>query len=224
MFYIFKIYNFLAGIISDAIEKLFPFRPNLKEVKNLTSEKISSLPKSDNVYGADWIFPLFRYKNRTVKAIIWELKYHGNFVPLEEIGRLLFDEIAEKMSDVIIFDGEAKFLLIPIPISNNRRRERGYNQSEMIAKAVLENDVSRHLLYAPQWFQKIRETPRQSRSHSKVERMKNLAGCFEASPAIDGYYVILIDDVVTTGSTLDEARRTLFESGAKNVWAFTVAH
>ena len=54
--------------------------------------------------------------------------------------------------------------------------------------------------------------------------MQNLINCFEASENIDGKYVILIDDVVTTGSTLSEARTTLLSAGAKEVLAFTIAH
>ena len=128
------------------------------------------------------------------------------------------------MSDIVLFDANAKFLLIPIPISLERRAERKYNQSEYIAKAILEYDQDRVLLYAPQWFSKIKETPRQSHSESKQERMKNLVGCFEADPRIGNSYVILIDDVVTTGSTLSEARSTLLSASARDVFAFTIAH
>ena len=128
------------------------------------------------------------------------------------------------ISDIVLFDQEAQFLLIPVPISKRRRVERGYNQSEYIAKAILENDVGHILLYAPQWFQKIKDTLTQSHSQSRQERMKNLLDCFEADPRVAGKYVILIDDVVTTGSTLSEARRALLEAGARDVFAFTIAH
>jgi predicted amidophosphoribosyltransferase len=80
------------------------------------------------------------------------------------------------------------------------------------------------LLYAPQWFQKVKETPKQSRSESKQERIINLLGCFEADPRVEGKYIILVDDVVTTGSTLSEARKTLLSTEARDVLAFTIAH
>ncbi len=80
------------------------------------------------------------------------------------------------------------------------------------------------LLYAPQWFSKIKDTATQNKSESKNESMQNLVGCFEARPEVEGKYIILIDDVVTTGSTLSEARKTLLESGARDVFAFTIAH
>jgi ComF family protein len=206
------------------IDLVLPRRSDFEIVKNLKPENILNLPQSPKIEGTSWIFPLFHYKDKRVKAIIWELKYRGNTTVLEYIGKLLFDEIIPLVSDVVIFNQDAQFILVPIPISNQRRTERGYNQSEYIAKAILENDFGHTLLYAPQWFQKIKDTPIQSRSQSREDRMKNLTDCFEADPRVDGKYVILIDDVVTTGSTLLEARKTLLEAGARDVFAFTIAH
>ena len=88
----------------------------------------------------------------------------------------------------------------------------------------MENDIEHILLYAPQWFQKVKETPRQSRSENKEDRIKNLVGCFEADNRLEGKYIILIDDVVTTGSTLLEAKNTLTAIGVRDVLAFTIAH
>lgn len=206
------------------IDNILPKRADFAVVEKLKGEDVYNLPKAPRVLDLDWIHPLFHYKDRRVRAIIWELKYKEDTRVLEYIGKLLFEEIIALASDVVLFDSDAKFLLIPIPISSQRRVERGYNQSEYIAKAILENDLGHTLLYAPQWFQKIKETATQNKSQSKAERIKNLVGCFEANPQVDGKYIILIDDVVTTGSTLSEAKKTLVEVGARNVYAFTIAH
>ena len=214
----------LKKFLSSLLDFILPRRSNFEIVKNLKSEDILSLPKAPKIEGLSWISPLFYYKDNKVRAIIWELKYKENIIVLGCIGKLIFEEIIALVSDIVLFDHDAGFLLIPIPISNERRAERGYNQSEFIAKAVLENDPGHVLLYTPQWFQKIKDTPIQSRSQSREERMGNLVGCFEADPRVLGKYVILIDDVVTTGSTLSEARRTLLEAGARDVFAFTIAH
>ena len=205
-------------------DSVLPRRTNFEIVQKLDEEATNSLPKGPGVDGLDWIHPLFHYKDNRVRAIVWELKYRDNTKPLEYIGKLLFEEIIALISDIVMFNGDAQFVLIPIPITNERRSERGYNQSEYIARAIVENDTEHMLLYAPQWFLKIKETPRQSHSESKQERIQNLSGCFEADPRVGGKYVILIDDVITTGSTLSEARKTLLESGARDVFAFTIAH
>ena len=206
------------------LDFIIPIRTNFAIVSKLNLEKISSLPKAPEVEKRDWIHPLFHYKDGHVKAIIWELKYRENTLPLEHIGKLLYEEIIALVSDIALFNNDAQFILIPIPITDERRAERGYNQSELIAKAILESDLAHTLLYAPQWFTKVFETPRQSHSESKRERILNLRGSFMADPRVEGKYVILIDDVVTTGSTLSEARDTLIASGAREVFAFTIAH
>ncbi|MDO9098300.1 MAG: hypothetical protein Q7U60_09290 [Candidatus Methanoperedens sp.] len=219
--YAFKV---LKKSFINIIDFLLPPRTDFALVKRLDAEKINHLPKANEVEGLDWIHPLFYYKDNTVRAIIWELKYKENILPLEHIGRLIYEEIIALISDIVLFDNDAKFLLIPIPITNERKAERGYNQSELIAKSIVQSDLTRTLLYAPQWFLKIKETPKQSRSESKQERMSNMIGCFCADPRVEGKYVILIDDVVTTGSTLSEAHSTLLSTGARDVFAFTIAH
>ncbi len=214
----------LHEYLEQIIDIILPRRTDFDLVKKLTPEKIYTLPKSMPTLNMDWVTPLFQYKNNYVRALIWELKFHENVSTLETIGKMMYEEILALVSDIILFDSGAKFLLLPIPITPTRRRERGYNQSDYIAKAILEHDLGHILLYAPQWFEKIKDTPQQSKSHSKQERMENLHGCFEADPRIENHYVILIDDVVTTGSTLSEARHTLLSVGATDVIAFTIAH
>lgn len=206
------------------IDFVLPPRTNFEIVKRLDKKTIFSLPKSDNVQNENWIQPIFQYQDIRVKAIIWELKYKENTLSLETIGKMMFEEIISVISDIVLFNNNAEFILIPIPMTEKAKAERGYNQSELIAKSIIENDIQRILLYAPQWFRKVKETEKQSHSNTKEERMSNLKNCFEANPNIQGKYIFLIDDVVTTGSTLKEAKETLINSGARDVFAFTIAH
>lgn len=212
--------NFLTNIF----DFILPPRTDFAIVQKLDWEKINNLPRAENVSGMSWVYPLFQYKDNRVRAIVWELKYKENTFPLEHIGKLIYEHIVALISDIVIFNNDAQFLLIPIPMTGQGRVERGYNQSELIAKSILQNDLARTLLYAPQWFEKIKETPKQSRSENKEARMKNLVDCFSADERVGGKYVILVDDVVTTGSTLSEARTTLLSAGARDVFAFTIAH
>lgn len=214
--------------LKDLIEKLtnyiLPPRKDFDIVKSLDEQSINNLPKASPVEKNDWIHPLFQYKNNKVRAVVWELKYKNNTLPLETIGKLLFDEILALISDITLFNSDAQFVLIPIPITDIKRSGRGYNQSEYIGRAILENDLGHILLYAPQWLSKTRETMEQNKSQTKEERVANMIGCFEANPQVEGKYIILIDDVVTTGSTLSEARKELTAKGAVQVFAFTIAH
>lgn len=216
--------NNILELLKRIIDFVLPPRTNFEIVRNLDKNTIFSLPKSDSVQNERWICPIFQYQDNRVKAIIWELKYKENTMPLETIGKMMFEEIISVVSDIVLFNNNAEFILLPIPMTEKAKVERGYNQSELIAKSIIENDSQRILLYAPQWFRKIKETEKQSRSNTKEERMSNLKDCFEANPNVEGKYVFLIDDVVTTGSTLIEARKTLINMGAIDVFAFTIAH
>jgi predicted amidophosphoribosyltransferase len=164
----------LRKYIIYLIDYIAPQRMDALVVKNLEKGDILKLPKTNEILNMDWIHPLFQYKENRVRAIIWELKYKENTLPLYEIGGLLYDEIISLISDILIFQSDAKFLLIPIPISTLRRIERGYNQSEYIAKSILPYDTEHILTYAPQWLTKIKETEIQSKSISRQDRMKNL--------------------------------------------------
>jgi ComF family protein len=201
-----------------------PRRSDAVVVDKINSETLQKLPRAPESEGLPWIHSLFHYKDNRVRAIIWELKYKENLHPLPLIGQILYDEIIALVSDIVLFDNEAKFLLVPIPISVERRIERGFNQSEHIAKSILPFDSERILLYAPQWLQKMKDTPSQSHTVSRAQRLQNLSGCFSADPRVSGSYVILIDDVTTTGATLSEARTTLLAAGARDCFAFTIAH
>ncbi|MFZ2522384.1 MAG: phosphoribosyltransferase family protein [Minisyncoccia bacterium] len=214
----------LGELLRKLTDYILPPRTDFEIVKKLDEVAIQSLPKSPEVVGLDWVHPLFHYKDRRVKAIIWELKYKNNTLQLTTIGKMLFDEILAVVSDISTFNSDAQFVLIPIPITNAKRSERGYNQSEYVCRSIIENDPEHILLYAPQWFSKVKDTPSQSHSETKEERMKNLSDSFEANPQVENKYVILIDDVVTTGSTLLEARKELLSKGAHDVLAFTIAH
>ncbi|MBA3733423.1 ComF family protein [Patescibacteria group bacterium] len=209
---------------SYMLDILIPPRNDFEIVSKMDMASIQMLPKAPDVSGLDWIHPLFHYKDNKVRAIIWELKYKEVTKVLDYIGLLIYEEIIPIISDVVLFNNDAEFLLIPIPITHERRVERGFNQSEYIAKAVHTEDIGHVMTYAPQWLEKIEDTPKQSRSDSREERMNNLHGSFYADPRVEGKYIILIDDVVTTGSTLSEARLALLESGAKDVFAYTIAH
>ena len=218
----------MIKIVKQYFNQLFdllaPRRKDSVIVDKINLKTIRDLPKAPEVDGLPWIHPIFHYKDNRVRAVIWELKYKENLKPLELIGQILYEEIIELLSDIVLFDQSAKFLLVPIPISLERRIERGYNQSEHIAKAILPHDSERILLYAPQWLEKPKDTARQSHSQSRQARLTNLSGCFSANPRVNGYYIILIDDVTTTGATLSEARRALLSAGARDVFAFTIAH
>lgn len=109
-------------------------------------------------------------------------------------------------------------LIVPVPLAKKRLNERGYNQSEMLG-ACLSQD--RGIPCRSGLLRRIRETDQQARLSSE-RRMANVRDAFEASDAVKELSILLIDDVVTTGSTLNECARALKGAGARAVYALTV--
>lgn len=107
------------------------------------------------------------------------------------------------------------------PLSRKRRRERGYDQGELLARAM----AKRLGLPAVPTLVKARHTQPQSGLDSAEARRANALGAYALLPGADvaGRRVLLADDVVTSGATLSECARTLLEAGAAEVWCVTLA-
>ena len=111
-------------------------------------------------------------------------------------------------------------VVIPVPLSPLRARERGYNQSALLAKPLA---IGLSLKYQPFGLKRIRNTQSQVEL-TATERRLNVSGAFQAVPAIvKGKRIMLVDDVTTTGSTINECARALNQSGACGVYCLTLA-
>ncbi len=119
--------------------------------------------------------------------------------------------------------GRAKLLLVAVPLHRSRRRSRGFNQAELIARAALKR-LPHELELASAVLIRQRDTVSQV-GLSREERIENMRGAFRVGDAarVKGRQVIVVDDVMTTGTTLSECARVLKRAGAEKVWAATVA-
>jgi ComF family protein len=119
------------------------------------------------------------------------------------------------------YDGTRYGLVVPVPLHRDRLRQRGYNQSALLARAL-----SRRLGVpaAPRVLQRIRPTPSQTRL-TAGQRISNVQGAFAAvlPPRYRARRVLLVDDVMTTGATVGECARCLVAAGAEAVDVVTVA-
>lgn len=111
-------------------------------------------------------------------------------------------------------------VVVPVPLSPRRQRERGYNQAELVASALAE------LLQVPLACGGLRRT-RETRSQVGLDvasRAQNVHGAFQADPTVvRGRAVLLVDDLVTTGATLAACAEALWAAGSAHVFAVTVA-
>ena len=158
------------------------------------------------------VAPLY-YKGVVRKSIL-RFKFKGASEYADVYGRILADCIRENPD--IGFD-----LISWVPLSNKRERSRGYDQAMLLALATaLElNDVAVETLKKPH------DVRAQSELSDKEERNANISGAYEATDPelINGKRVLLIDDIVTTGSTLSECAKILLSAGAKRVMCAALA-
>jgi ComF family protein len=114
--------------------------------------------------------------------------------------------------------------VIPVPLHRKKRRQRGFNQAELIAKNVLRELKTNRFELQTRVMRRVRPTVSQT-GLTRPQRRENVRGAFEVSrpEIIRGRTVMVIDDVYTTGTTLDECARVLRKAGARRVLVATVA-
>ncbi len=183
------------------------------------------LPKNYHDLESD-SFALFDYQHSLTKEVVWEIKYKGNRTLAETAGILLYDEIVSELTERNWWEKFGSILLIPSPISDRRRLERGWNQAELLTEAIKACDHEGRFRHTPGQLVKLSHTESQARTQNRAERLSNLKNSMgiRHPKAVESRAVVLIDDVVTTGATLTEARRALKQAGVKKIVCFALAH
>jgi ComF family protein len=154
-----------------------------------------------------------------LRELIHLLKYEHVRPAAKVLGRML----AEAIEDLRTFFGDNEIFVVPVPLYVSKHRQRGFNQAELIALAAL------RLLDGPFRLRRdILKRRRETQSQiglSRHQRRENLRGAFVVTKTEDitGRQVLLIDDVMTTGTTVSECARVLRRAGASKVYVATVA-
>ena len=147
-----------------------------------------------------------------IQNALHRLKYRRDI----GLGEMLASQMAEYVEGL----GWPLEIVLPIPLGKNRLKERGYNQVAMIALPL---SMQLGLKYYPDALVRAKET-RSQVGLSAVERQKNVRNAFQANAnKVKGCTVLLVDDVATTGATLSSAADALYVSGARDVYAITIA-
>lgn len=166
----------------------------------------------------DRIFIAGDYDDQLLAQAIKKFKY--NFI--SDLGQILARFLA------LFWQGQLNIpehsflqdaLLVPLPLSKQRRRSRGFNQSEILA-----NELAQYFHHKVDLnLKRTQHRPPQAELNAQ-ERRANIRGVFKwAGGNLSGQNIVLIDDVITTGATLDEAARVLKEAGATRVYALVLA-
>lgn len=150
---------------------------------------------------------------RVMQRSIAEFKYHGR----REYAAFYAEEILRKCAgEMMLWNAEA---LIPIPLHSSRKRKRGFNQAELLAKELSRRagiPVDSRLLF------RVKKT-RAQKDLNDQERLENLKNAFSVRKRKNPYKnVILVDDIYTTGSTVDAAAEELKKQGVQNVYVLCI--
>ncbi|TSC61781.1 MAG: phosphoribosyltransferase [Parcubacteria group bacterium Gr01-1014_48] len=216
----------LKKIIRSILDVIYPPRKAERSWRNKTAEELTAFLPAAPAHLHTNIYALFDYKNAIVRDIIWSLKYDGSPEAANLCAKLLYDIIVAEVAEQALFLTMEKPLLIPIPLSRKREQERGFNQCVRITNELEKLDNNRCFALCKNILIKQRDTPSQTKSQNKQERAENLRGCFNIPNPDDvrNKDIIIVDDVMTTGSTLAEATATLKRAGARKILCFTFAH
>jgi ComF family protein len=151
-----------------------------------------------------------------LREVVLRLKHHSGEGLAEVVGALWAAHAEARLR------ATGTDLVIPVPLHWRRRWSRGYNQSETLAHALA---ARLRLPCRPRWLRRTRSTPKQT-GQTPAGRRENVRGAFAARAvdAIKGKTVLLVDDVLTTGSTCSEAARALRSAGAVRVVVAVLAH
>ena len=221
-------------LLNTILDIIFPVKCVAcgKKDFDLCLECLSNAPLAERE-NAKWIFPLYNYRHPPIKKALWLLKYKGKKRLAKLFAEIIYDKILEELADLSVMENFNNPILIPIPLSPKRYRERGYNQAGLICKELVKIDDLRHgvnMKLENNILIKIKNTEHQTRIKDRQNRLKNLSGSFAIKNIekninlLKSKNIILVDDIITTGATLNEARKILKQAGARKVIAFTVAH
>lgn len=194
-------------VLDVVLDLLFPPSVRMQRVREIHEEAFVGLVAPITRNGITSLLP---YQG-VVKDVITRAKFHNDVLAQQLLARSLESFLAAYIAEETAFSSRS-VVLIPIPLSKARYRERGYNQVEEILRRA-------NLPYANIRTDVLRRT-RNTRAQTtlgKRERLTNMNGAFHAKTVDPTVLYIGIDDVATTGATLHAASEALTHAGAKDV-------
>jgi len=147
-----------------------------------------------------------------IRNAVHRLKYYGDMT----LGEIL----ARPLASIILESGWSPDLLVPVPLGAARQSQRGYNQAALLGRPVA---VANNINYTTKALHKVRETLTQV-GLKYNERFRNVADAFEAeSKYVSGRNIVVVDDVTTSGATMEACAAALRAAGARNISGLTLA-
>jgi ComF family protein len=167
---------------------------------------------------------LFNYNNQMIRDALFNIKNKKERQVLTQMSQILVDTLLEDLADRELLENFTNPILVSIPSSRQHILQRGYNPSDIIAEEI--SSLS-NLPYISNVILKSKHTPEQ-KILSRYARLRNVKHSMSINPKLKneicGKCIIVIDDIMTTGATIKEAKRVLLKSGARKVMGVVLAH
>ena len=195
-------------LICDSCWNSFPMIDENYDIYDEIKSKISGPVYFSNAISV-WEF------SPAIQDIIHYLKYQNFKTLANRIGIFMANRLKK-----LEFSKE-KTIIIPVPLHKTRMRERGYNQSALLCSVIASES---NLPFNDQILQRIRYTQSQTKLNA-AERIKNVQNAFKVSSPkeIESKIIVLVDDVITTGATINECAKELIKAGAEGVNLLSIA-
>ncbi|MFN4147476.1 MAG: ComF family protein [Runella sp.] len=185
-----------------------------------TQSHLNPIPMLQNKFlGKAPIEKVYAFLSFSKKGKVQQLLHHLKYRNRPEVGEVLGNIYGQELKAThSLLDLD---LLIPVPLHARKKKQRGYNQSEVLAKGLSQ---STGIAFSSEILIRAKDTDTQTRK-TRIERFENVSGIFEVvNPSlIKGKKIGLVDDVLTTGSTLESAAGVLLQHGAAEIIIITLA-
>ena len=184
----------------------------LKELQTVTADELSDFSRT---LLANDFFALFQYtKNSHIQILIHHMKYEGYY----KIGTLLGNKLSDTLTTKLPVLTSSCKIICPIPLHPAKLRDRGYNQTQYVAEAIAKKFS---IPIIPDLLKRIKNTKTQTQLNNK-ERIENMKNAFIINPKyinlIQNKRIMLVDDIVTSGATANEATKVLRAAGARGIF------
>ncbi len=210
------------NLIRAFLNAVIPPRDTRERARKATIESLGThMTPSTVVLSGHEIQYLLPYHAPLIRSVILEAKFYEHAHAHTQLGLLLAEYLLSYQHDAAFEN--THYVLIPVPLSKKRRRERGYNQVELVLREALKG-LPDTFTMDTRLLRRVRDTRPQTKLGRKA-RLTNMEGAFVCStPLGPSVTYILVDDVATTGSTMCAAYLGLISGGTKTVQMVALAH